>query len=216
MVKINYYKIAAEDHSFLDKLIDRVPLFMKQKLLSYHLPEDRLRGVIGKLILRKLLMEEEYPPAVLEQIKQDTYGRPFIDKSIDFNIAHSGDYILCVVSKDTKVGVDIEKIRNVKMDDFNIALSSEEFDELKNHASPGSYFFSIWTQKEAVSKANGKGMEVILTDIIFKNNKAISENEEWMLKELEINNNYKSHVAFKGINDVLLMELELKDLSGIV
>ena len=139
-----------------------------------------------------------------------------IDNIIDFNIAHSGDYIVCAVSKDTKLGVDIEKIRIVNIDDFTIGFRDEELNEIKKHESPVEHFFSLWTQKEAVSKANGKGLEVLLTDIVLKNSGAISENEEWTLVKLDIDQEYMSYAAFKGTNELIQVELELGDLSDIV
>ncbi|MGZ6539808.1 MAG: hypothetical protein ACXVEB_15645, partial [Bacteroidia bacterium] len=90
MIKINFFKINKSHYQYYQKLLNSLPVYTKEKLSEYPQKEERLRGAVGRLILKKLLIEDGYQNNILEKIKSDKYGRPYLDNKIDFNIAHSG------------------------------------------------------------------------------------------------------------------------------
>ncbi|MGZ4118712.1 MAG: 4'-phosphopantetheinyl transferase family protein, partial [Bacteroidia bacterium] len=193
-------------------LLNSLPVYTKEKLSEYPQKEERLRGAVGRLILKKLLIEDGYQNNILEKIKSDKYGRPYLDNKIDFNIAHSGDYIVCAISKNTKLGVDIEKIRPIEIDEFNILLTKKELKKIQKSNSPYDIYFDLFTQKEAVSKAIGIGLEISLPDIDIKKNVASCGTEKWNLAKLEINKKYPAHIAYKGKPEIQVKEIKIADL----
>ena len=84
----------------------------------------------------------------------------FIGPAPYYNVAHSGDRVLIAISSH-QVGVDIELINT----DFNyidllpICFSNEEVQDIGNSQSPQIRFFELWTRKEALLKATGRGID---------------------------------------------------------
>lgn len=93
-------------------------------------------------------------------------GKPYFrDYPFYFNISHSGDYVLCVISEE-EVGADIQKIQPV--DTAKLAgrfFAKEECRMLEQCGSDGkrqSLFFELWTKKEAFGKLTGQGVAAVL------------------------------------------------------
>lgn len=216
MIRVKFFKIAPYPQVDHEKLIDALPSFMQQKVSKYKFPEDRIRSVMGKVLLKNLLTEEGYPANTLSQIKLDKFQRPFLNGKIDFNISHSGDYVVCAVSKNNRVGIDIEKIRPINIPDFEYVLTPDELHQLLIDKDATATFYKIWTQKEAVIKANGKGLGISFTDIMLDQETAICENIKWNLTELHINYNYKSYIAVEKKDEINITELTIDDLKQTI
>ena len=81
-------------------------------------------------------------------------GKPFFPDrpQLRFNLSHSGEWVLCALSDEGEVGVDIEAIRPRKDGLPRYAMTDEEFASFD-----GSWedFFRIWTLKEAYVKYQG-------------------------------------------------------------
>ncbi|MBO6262335.1 MAG: 4'-phosphopantetheinyl transferase superfamily protein [Bacilli bacterium] len=80
------------------------------------------------------------------------YGKP-ISNNKYFNISHSDGYIALVIDQ-VPVGIDIENIRNAEEDLRNYISNDEE----KKYIHDDESFFEVWTNKEALVKANGNGI----------------------------------------------------------
>lgn len=215
MVTVNYININEIDPFVFDKGFHTIPPAMKASLLKYRVEEDRIRGVMGKLLLQKLLVENGYSENVLHQITLNQYNRPYLNETVDFNIAHSAAYVICAISKETKVGVDIEKMEAMDVEDFDMHFSKKESIALKQSKDPMNDFYSIWSQKEAVAKADGRGLGIDLPTIELYNQGAVLDGESWLLKEMEIDLNYKSYVAYKGNREIQVSKVGNEDLRLI-
>ena len=81
------------------------------------------------------------------------FGKPVTEGTF-FNVSHSHGVVVLV--KDTvNVGIDIEQVRFVD-DGLKVFISNdEEKDYIKNDVN----FYEIWTNKEAVVKADGRGIK---------------------------------------------------------
>ena len=80
------------------------------------------------------------------------YGKP-ISNNKYFNISHSDGYIALAIDQ-VPVGIDIENIRNAEEDLRNYISNDEE----KKYIHDDESFFEVWTNKEALVKANGNGI----------------------------------------------------------
>jgi len=212
MVKVKFSKIAPYPEINYEKLIDGIPAFMQEKALKYRFEEDKLRSVVGKILLKNLLIEEGYQADILNHIEIDKYQRPFLNNKIDFNISHSGDYVVCAISKNNRIGIDIEKIVPLNILDFEYVLTKDELRQLLSDPDALNQFYAIWTKKEAVMKANGKGLEIEFTGVLLNDDTAICENIEWKLVQLDINNNYKSYLATQKDAEINISELTIDHL----
>src|SRR5688572_25149287 len=93
--------------------LQRLPAVLREKNLRFVRWQDRQANLIGNILLIESLRRFGFGGDSLERLKYNEYGRPYISEEIDFNISHSGEYVLCVAGKGIRLGVDIERIRPV-------------------------------------------------------------------------------------------------------
>src|SRR4030095_15325835 len=139
------------------KYLNLFPVEIKNKILRFKRWEDRHASLYGKLLLKKGL-EELALDAGLFDLKYTQYGRPYIEHGADFNISHSTSYVVCALSTDGKIGIDIEEIKAIPINDFKEEFSKEEWRMITASDDKYFWFYYYWTAKEAVIKAEGKGL----------------------------------------------------------
>ena len=79
-----------------------------------------------------------------------------------FNVSHSDEYALVAVTPGYRIGIDIERCREIRGMDEVASVSFSEHELAKWRALPGDQrqqaFFQAWTRKEALVKAVGDGL----------------------------------------------------------
>ena len=112
------------------------------------------------------------------------YGKPVSD-SVFFNISHSHGYIALVIDQ-VPVGIDIELVRPVE-EDLRTYISNEEE---KKYIHDDESFFEIWTNKEALVKANGSGFNQRVNSIsgLPINGKRVHDNKTYFNKTIKYEN----------------------------
>lgn len=141
---------------------------------------------------------------------RNNFGRLCISgvNDTDISISHSGEIVVCALSRRGYIGIDIEQLRPIVPDDFqnvfpysltewmradsNKTVNKDGFDES---------FFHAWTRFESVIKADGRGFSAPFSDIVFDNQKAYLDNETWYLSTIPIVDGYICSVAtfFSGV-----------------
>ena len=135
-----------EQESFF---IKQMPL---QKNISH--PHKRLQHLAGRILLRELF--DDFP---LELVLIADTRKPFLaDEAFHFSISHCGDYAAAIVSKQNRVGVDIEipheKILRIR----HKYLSAEEIKMLQKLPQDPIHLLTMaWSVKEALFKWYGAG-----------------------------------------------------------
>lgn len=129
----------------------------EDKIRNKRFEKDRCLGLVGKLLLLHVLKRNiAWSGSTLPELSYNDNGKPYCREiSGDFNISHSGDIVVCVYCPTGNIGVDIEQIQEIDLDDFKNILTPLEYDLLKKKSQTS--FFRLWTQKEAIAKAEGKG-----------------------------------------------------------
>lgn len=143
---------------------------------AFYFSADRLRHLLTRFFLRRVMAAYLNQDAGRLEFSQNTYGRPALSGhqnyiALDFNVAHNEDYIVCAVSRNGRVGVDIENYRKP----CNLALAEDFFahQELaqllaRNDTQRDKHFCELWTLKESFIKAVGKGMAIPLDAFYFQ------------------------------------------------
>ena len=172
-----------------------LPDDIQTRISKYRKWQDRQATLFGKLLLRKGLIKYAYPIDCLNEIKVDSNRRPYMNKKIDFNISHSGNYVVCVIARKARVGIDIEKIKTIDISYYKESFHPRYWQEI--HDDKGTYktFYKHWTKIESIVKADGRGLTIQIKKIFTKNNRIILDGKKWFTKELNINDNYSCHVT---------------------
>ena len=94
------------------------------------------------------------------------YGKPYLlNSKIYFNISHSGKLLAIGISSD-EVGVDIELVQERKyQDDVVKRTFNEKEQEIYNGNKQVTYFYDVWTKKEAYVKLIGTGIRNMFKDL---------------------------------------------------
>lgn len=171
-----------------------LPPKISSKALRFRQRKDAYACLFGKLLLQKGLNELGYKQG-LNRLQYNQFGRPFLDIPIDFNISHSGSYVVCAFSTSAKVGVDLEKIEPVSILDFKNQWNEKEWNAILSSNDIYRQFFLFWTMKEAVIKADGRGLSIPLRHLIIQGKQIFCEGVPYQLKEIHIHENYSCFVA---------------------
>ena len=128
--------------------------------------QSRRQFVIGRGCLRLLLGAVLETAPRLVPITAGPHGKPELPSpgsAVSFNVAHSGDTVLIALCRHASVGVDLEQI-NPSLEFMPVAQASftrtetMKLAELTDPAQQRMAFYRCWTQKEAVAKADGRGL----------------------------------------------------------
>jgi 4'-phosphopantetheinyl transferase len=137
--------------------------------------EDRDRFVASRALLRLLLAR--YLKAAPSDLELDRtcaacgagHGKPRLvgpRRALEFSVAHSGEQLLFAVTRGMPVGVDVERLEQVRELDplLTSVLAPWEVAELPvGHDERLRGFLAYWVRKEAVVKATGEGLGRPLT-----------------------------------------------------
>jgi phosphopantetheinyl transferase len=138
------------------------------RMQRFRQSSDAHRYVLGHALKRMLLSEIlKINPQNLT-FGHNQYGKPFCTQegAPYFNISHSGGYVVIAISLIASVGVDIEFPRNIDFLPILKKVSSlKQQAYFLNSTNKCQAFLCLWTQKEAVSKACGRGIGVGLSAI---------------------------------------------------
>ncbi len=194
-VHILYTKITHDlPGEIYKKYLNYLPASLQSQYFRYRRWQDRASNLFSKVLLVKGLEKFGYDYSCLEKLNYNEYGRPGLPAEVDFNISHSGDYTLCAVSADMKVGIDIEEIKQVDFNDFESLMTSEQWQIIKSAENPLKTFFKYWAIKESIIKADGRGLNIPLLEIQINERLAHFETN-WYLTELNLDENYCASLA---------------------
>ena len=200
IVNIFYTRVPNKiSDSLYRELISKLPIELKLKNYKYLRWQDKLSHLFGKLLLINAVKILQYQNCSLSELDYTLYGRPFFfnNKKIDFNISHSGQYVLCSIAQEIQTGIDVEKIREIKFEDYISVMSEQEWELINSSANPLTMFYTFWTKKESSIKADGRGLSINLKEVVVAEDSVFIGNSKWHIKELKIDH---AHLAFVATN----------------
>lgn len=130
----------------------RAEVTLQQSITHLH---KRLQHLSGRYLLRFL-----YPDFPNEEIEIADTRKPFLrNEMYHFSISHCGDYAAAIVSKLSRVGVDIELLTNRLHRIKHKFLHMEELRFVENESAEKhlNYLTILWCAKEAMYKWYGLG-----------------------------------------------------------
>ena len=214
---IVYYTVWEDVHVPLDeKYIHALPTPIQKEILLYKQQGDINRLTAGKYLLRQLLKDIHESEVLLEAYEIDAMGKPFIAGSHPFNISHSGRVVACALLPAAgHIGIDVEKMREIEVTKFTRQFSPPEMMQILSSEDPEKKFFDYWTMKEAVMKADGRGMRIPLHSIRLQQDHATIDDTStrWNVYPLELHETVKAHVCSEiSLNTVHLKQIPIEEL----
>ena len=173
----------------------------------------RQRFWMAHVVLRLILANYTGEEAKALRFHTGEYGKPYLtDSTIQFNLSHAHDQMLLAVAKDIEVGVDIEYMRPIEVEELAGRFFSPSEVSSLHGLTPAERklgFYRLWSRKEAFIKAIGKGLSYPLHDfsVSLENTQdncllAIEGNaeqaKEWSLLGLGEVDDYVMAVAYQG------------------
>lgn len=143
----------------------------RERAEQFHFEEHRRLFLARRSLLRWLLglYLDEAPTSI--EIRTERYGRPFVERprtDVFFSLSHSMGAVMVALAR-KKVGVDLEHHRpQVDVEGITTRMfSSGEQAEIARLDEPQRLqaFFTCWTHKEAVCKADGRGLHAPLETV---------------------------------------------------
>jgi 4'-phosphopantetheinyl transferase len=126
--------------------------------------EHRSRSIAAHAMLRAILSRYCGASPAQLVIRRTSDGKPVLSDypSIRFNLTHSHGRALIAVARDREVGVDLEQVRR-EVDVVRLArrfLSEKDLTCIEggDPAQRHERFLKAWVAREAVFKADGRGM----------------------------------------------------------
>lgn len=137
------------------------------------------------------------------------YRKPRIEGWYEFNISHSGDWVLIAYSK-FPVGIDIEQNSGYKNDIIEY-FHPDEKTYIYDALDKGRAFFEVWTRKEAFLKATGTGItaESLFQKINCLPDEILFDGNNFFIQNFDIAPGYLSHICHQGAS----VELMLKEFK---
>ncbi|MFN8295752.1 MAG: 4'-phosphopantetheinyl transferase superfamily protein [Chitinophagales bacterium] len=168
VIHIFYTKqTAILDENIFQQFLLQLPPFLQKEIKAYKHRESAQASLFGKMLLLYgfKIMNTDY---LLSNIQLGNKDRPFIDDNLDFNVSHSGEYIIIAITRNSKVGIDIEKHRNLNIGLFKKYFDDGEWNAIQTSQNKLKTFFDFWTIKESAIKCDGRGVEVLSKTQILK------------------------------------------------
>lgn len=186
----------------------------------FHFRKDHDSFVVARGLLRLILGRYLNAEPDRLRFRYTQYGKPalageFAKEGFCFNLSHSDGLALYAVTRNRKIGVDLERVRP----DFADEKIAEQFfaggevaalRALPVHAQQEA-FFNCWTRKEAFIKARGEGLSLPLDDFevslvpgepaaLLSTKGDAREASRWSLRELTPEPGYVAALAVEGHN----------------
>ena len=132
----------------------------------FHFARDRARFITRRSYVRRLLAAYLCCDATDVRFTTTRTGKPVVAApagGLQFSVSQSGDVGACIIGRGDELGIDVELIQEgvVKALAPRVCTARER-DALAELRAPDGVvaFFTLWTHKEAMLKADGRGLSV--------------------------------------------------------
>jgi 4'-phosphopantetheinyl transferase len=147
-------------------------------------------------------------------LNKTSSGKPYLKEGPEFNISHSGQYVICAISDNGETGIDIEEIQyHADLKEFKSFFNLSEWSEINGSRNFANTFFEYWTKKEAVMKASGKGFSLHPSDIFINGNTARAEGKTWNLTAIQIDEGYACQLATENHEKIMAQFIPVSQLT---
>ncbi|WP_417876541.1 4'-phosphopantetheinyl transferase family protein [Winogradskyella sediminis] len=202
---IKLFKIKLSQYSDVIDVLSRAltPLEL-ERARKYHQIKDSNRFIICRSFLKTIIAQRNHLKISDVCFEKSNNHKPFfpLDPSLFFNVSHAGDFALIAIG-DCELGVDVEYI-NPKFqynDILPTVFSADEIKFIHDSDLERQAFYKLWTRKEAIVKATGKGIDenfikIPVIDGCHKiSSSLVNEFKNLRVSSFKLNDDYISSLA---------------------
>lgn len=159
--------------------IDTLPSWRREKALRFKHLQGRKECTYAYLLLCQAL-RDIYGITEQPAFSIGAHGKPHLVSApaIHFNLSHCRQAVACVVAS-CEVGIDIESIGRYKESLARHVLNDQELAAVQQAEDPQLAFTRYWTQKEAIVKLTGRGIDDDLRNLLLIYNNVSLHTEEY-------------------------------------
>ena len=180
------------------RMLGQLPDFLQPKILRYRRWQDAHADLFGKHLLRLALEKVGFSTA-LDNLHYTPQEKPYFRQGPHFNISHSGNRVVCLLSTQTRVGIDIEAITPIPFGNFQTQFTTKEWTAIQNAPYPIATFYRFWTAKESLIKADGRGLHIPLLDLdVTEDGTILLDGATWTFRPLDLFPGYACYIATEG------------------
>lgn len=198
----------------MDRLKKYLPNFSEEfqdKVKRFRRWQDAQLSLLGRNLLFMGIKEISGRDIPEKKIKFTKFNKPYFDgEAIKFNISHSGEIVVCAISEQLDVGIDIEYISDINLEDFKEQMTRYEWMEIIESGNQKEAFFNYWSRKEAVIKAHGEGLSIPLQSFEIISNRTLLDEELFYVKELKIDQHYKCFISSTKECEICVKEIRFE------
>lgn len=202
----------------LDALCSILCAEEQKKAERFFRESDRHSSIAARGALRVLLSAYTEIPVRKIAFDYSGNGKPHVmDSDIEFNVSHSGEWVVLAFGRNRNVGVDVEKIKR-EIDVQAIAsryFTLEEIALIEKAEDRHALFFQLWARKEAYVKARGSGLFRELNRVSVPIEQGglpeRGEKDGWIFQRLEAGSKYAAAV----VTDKPLTRVPCYDFGGL-
>jgi 4'-phosphopantetheinyl transferase len=163
-----------DDQNLLTQYAKLLSQDEQTKVQRYIRKSDQHSALITRAFIRSLLSHYADIEPQDWQFGRGFNGKPYLKNaptSLEFNLSHADNMIVCAVTKTHALGIDVEYTKR-NSDTYKLApryFSPAEVTTLQQfeYAQQPDHFYDYWTLKESYIKACGDGLAIPLNHFSF-------------------------------------------------
>jgi 4'-phosphopantetheinyl transferase len=177
-------------------LLDLLDEVERGRYEAYRRDVDKLRFLTGRALIRGVAAAALDVSAGSVELDSSCFdcGKPHgkprvVGSSLEVSVSHSGEWVALAVTSGAPVGVDVEEVRGTDVDGLaGICFSPAELAVFQSLPADtrGGAFFTYWARKEAVLKATGKGMSVVMSKLTLTGHDSAPRVVESLAPEVDV------------------------------
>lgn len=183
---------------YQERLKKAVYIYWKKLNSGERVPREE-SSAEGRKLLRQAVLDLYGLNLNDLEIAAGEHGKPYIvdHPEIQYNISHSGCYVVCAISG-VPVGIDIQEKRVIALDKIGRRIfSPEEYREFLKSEEKQDVFFRHWARMESYLKWTGDGISKGLKNLKM---------DGWH-QFLHLNKNYICAIWSQGPLSIFMREM---------
>lgn len=176
--------------------IDLLDPQAQARLHSFQREEDKLRLMLGRLLLR-IALKADGMQGLIRELRYTALGKPYLP-GLGFSISHSADLVVLAISSQYALGIDCEEITDITIRDFRSYFSPAEWSFICSASSAQKAFYQLWTRKEALLKALGTGLQANLPELEVLSDSVCRQQRNWIFREVSMGTQYCVQLCYSS------------------